>query len=290
VQATGNDGAQGDAIFAAGGIDNSHAEYVEFTLAGGAKIQVPKYIPLSITFTQPGLFAKREVKAVGFTTSGNATAVKVLDVPTGWTVAVTYSGNAGTFTITAPDATPAFEAFVFVSDAAGNTVMRTLALRSTTATTLCAQCCYNGAAWVDCYVTTDALSTTAVWSGNSDAYYAGARSYRDGRANTAAIPSAGNAAVQLCKDLGAGWYLPAYEELYAMSSGSAYSSSNNKAGAGILKGNWHWSSTEYYGNGGRRSTTDTYYQYTAVVVNSSGTLDIYNKNSANLYVRCAWRP
>jgi uncharacterized protein (TIGR02145 family) len=68
---------------------------------------------------------------VGFITQGNAVAVKVLDVPTGWTVAVQHDKekHAGTFTVTAPsEDTDALTALVLVSDAAGNTVIRTLNL------------------------------------------------------------------------------------------------------------------------------------------------------------------
>jgi hypothetical protein len=132
IPATGEQGDQGDAIFAKDGIDNTHDEYVEFTLADGTtKIQLPKYVPLGITFEQPPLFGWGGTKKVGFTTTGNVTSVKVVGAA-GWTVAVALSGNAGTFTITAPMAdVPAFEAGVLVSDDAGYTVMRPLELRAT---------------------------------------------------------------------------------------------------------------------------------------------------------------
>jgi hypothetical protein len=86
---------------------------------------------LDISFEQPTQFGFGGTKEVGFTTQGNAVAVKVLDIPAGWAVAVTKQSNAGTFTVTAPsEDTPALEALVFVSDAAGNTVMRTLELKA----------------------------------------------------------------------------------------------------------------------------------------------------------------
>jgi hypothetical protein len=170
-------------------------------------------------------------------------------------------------------------------------------------TTLCTQCCYHGAAWVDCYVTTNAYpfdndntNTTAVWSGNSTTFYAGASgsgSDKNGRVNTANISSSTVTvnAVQICKNLGTGWYLPAYEELYAMSNGAANANSNNLAGKNLLAspiGNY-WSSTEYYGNGGRNSTSDTNYQYRAASAYSTGTLS-YTSKVNTFYVRCAWRP
>jgi hypothetical protein len=128
------------------------------------------------------------------------------------------------------------------------------------------------------------------WSGNGEAYYDDARSDRNGRANTAAIPSTGTSAVQLCKDLGTGWYLPAYEELVNMSSGSVTSPLNGRSGANLLAvpNATHWSSTEMYQNGGRQSNTNTNYQVRAVTVSRDGNLAYTSKNSTYA-VRCAWR-
>jgi hypothetical protein len=137
---------------------------------------------------------------------------------------------------------------------------------------LCTQCCYNGAAWVNCYVTTNPVSTYTQWIGNDNTtYFDGARSAKNGRANFTAITSssvtiAENSAVGLCKSLGAGWYLPAYEELYAMSSTpTASTTSNNRVGAGILTSGTNRSSTEYELNDGHYSgkgTGTTYYTHT----------------------------
>jgi hypothetical protein len=168
----------------------------------------------------------------------------------------------------------------------------------TTPTTLCTQCCYTGSTWVDCYVTTNAYpfgntsNTGVVWSGNGSTFYSGASgsgSDKNGRVNTAAISSTGTTAVQLCKNLGTGWYLPAYEELHAMSSGAANASSNNRAGAGILKDNWHWSSTELYNNGGRASYNDPGYGYRAVIWHANGSGGTGDKAGNAYLVRCAWR-
>jgi hypothetical protein len=128
--AAGAQGPQGDAIFAANGVNNANADYVVFTLAGGeTTIQVPKYRELGISFTPPELFLPGETKTVGFTTTGNAAIVKVLDIPAGWTVAVARAGSAGTFTVTAPAAAvPSSEALVLISDDAGNVKMRSLTL------------------------------------------------------------------------------------------------------------------------------------------------------------------
>jgi hypothetical protein len=165
--------------------------------------------------------------------------------------------------------------------------------------TLCTACCYNGSAWIDCYVTTNAypfdntsINTPINWMGGGTYYYSGARSNKDGRANTAAITGAtGESAVQLCKDLGEGWYLPAYEELYAMSAGAAYASSNNLAGANLLATpiGYYWSSTELYNNGGRTSGIAPAHQSNAVVVRYSGNMSYPSKSTTYYYVRCAWR-
>jgi hypothetical protein len=160
-------------------------------------------------------------------------------------------------------------------------------------TTLCEQCCYDGATWVDCHVTTNAVTAVKWISSNNENYFDGARSDRNGRANFTAITSssvtiAATGAVGICKSLGPGWYLPAYEELYAMSSGAANTASNNLAGAGIITVNFHWSSTEYYDNGGRYSSNNTGYQIRTVNVSPLGPLSHHLK-IANLSVRCAWR-
>jgi hypothetical protein len=164
--------------------------------------------------------------------------------------------------------------------------------------TLCAQCCWDGTEWVDCYVTTNAYpfnsssdNTDVKWSGNEATYYSGARSDRDGRANTAAISSTGNSAVQICKNLGTGWYLPAYEELVNMSTGYINSPLNGRSGANLLATPdlYYWSSTELYNNSGRysgNSTTD--FQVSAVAVNTAGSLANDTK-TYGFHVRCAWR-
>jgi hypothetical protein len=170
-------------------------------------------------------------------------------------------------------------------------------------TTLCKQCCYDGSLWVDCYVTTNAHpfqnstpNTAASWSGNA-VYYSRATSDKNGRANTAAITGATTgSAVQLCKDLGTGWYLPAYDELYAMSSGAAGTYSNTRTGAGLLTPNGsYWSSTEWYNHEGRIPQPDIYsgliqaYMEIAMTVNSSGGIGSSHKTEEKRYVRCAWR-
>jgi hypothetical protein len=163
-------------------------------------------------------------------------------------------------------------------------------------TTLCAQCCYNGTAWVNCYVTanaypfdTDATNTKFQWIGSNEyGYFGGADSDKNGRQNN--VPGSGGAGA-VCRNLGTGWYLPAYEELYAMSAGAAHVNSNNLSGAKLLDtpAGDYWSSTDYYNNVGRHTTTSSSQNYRAVVVNSNGTLN--NRTKADsYYVRCAWRP
>jgi hypothetical protein len=170
--------------------------------------------------------------------------------------------------------------------------------------TLCPQCCYNGAAWVNCYVTTnaypfdnDVTNTPVQWSGNGTTYFPGASgsgSDKNGRKNFDAITasstnSTSTSAVGLCKALGDGWYLPAYEELVNMSSAgfsSTYPPLNGLAGAKILTDDRHWSSTEYSGNLGRFSYSTTDYQTLAVIVSTDGYLICYYKTTTH-YVRCA---
>jgi hypothetical protein len=144
---------------------------------------------------------------------------------------------------------------------------------------------------VNCYVTTNAVGIYNQWIGNSStAYFSGASSDKNGRANfTAITASASNytatSAVGLCKALGTGWYLPAYEELYAMSSGAASGTSNNRAGIGILNGT-HWSSSEAYQNAALGNTSGEQWMRYGVQVSATGVRVPAMKN-ANLSVRCA---
>jgi hypothetical protein len=131
-----------------------------------------------------------------------------------------------------------------------------------------------------------------MWSGNGNTHYEGARSDRNGRANTGAIASTGTSAVQVCKDLGTGWYLPAYEELVNMSAGEGViiRPLNGLAGANLLTAPnlGHWSSTEYYNNGGRETSSTTSDQKSACVGYTQGFADHLTK-SYQLPVRCVWR-
>ncbi len=112
VKATGNDGAtgpqgpvgpQGDAIFAANGVDNSHDDFVVFTLADGTNtITLPKYKAISISYSQPGAFIAGQEYRVPYISTGTAkpTDVRVSNIPSGWAVTVDKATSA--FVITPP--------------------------------------------------------------------------------------------------------------------------------------------------------------------------------------------
>ncbi len=88
-------GVDGDSIFS--GIDNSHDDYVEFTLANGSVIQVPKNQQISILINGPeGRFNYGDTKTYQLTLNGidKLTFTK----PDGWRVAV----NGSEMTVTAP--------------------------------------------------------------------------------------------------------------------------------------------------------------------------------------------
>ncbi len=133
--ATGPTGGQGDAIFAANGVDNSNTDYVVFTLADGTtKIKVPKYIALGITFDQPDFFKTGETKLIGYTLQGTAPAVMTaVNLPAGWKVS--FDKTAGQIKVTAPvtitDDNAAGEAVILLSDGGERTVARVLSLTST---------------------------------------------------------------------------------------------------------------------------------------------------------------
>jgi hypothetical protein len=150
---------------------------------------------------------------------------------------------------------------------------------------LCTQCCWSGSTWVDCCATTSAVSTIAPMSGYTT-YYEDARSDKDGRANTAAITTyTASSAVGKCKALGTGWYLPAYEELYNMRTGSSVAYGNLLPGANFLPTGYHWSSTER-DNVGRFSYSS---HGEGVLVYYNGVLK-NNGKTGNFSGWCVWRP
>jgi hypothetical protein len=182
-------------------------------------------------------------------------------------------------------------------------------------TTLCTQCCWNGDnnTWVNCDVTTYmypfdnapntyTYDTYVRWSGNQGTFYEGASgslthySDRDGRVNTANISSSTvtgvveTNAVQICKDLGPGWYLPAYEELVNMGPGTHtdYPPLNGLAGANLLEEAAFWSSTEDSGNGGRESSSSK--SRAVIVLGSNGGYAGGQSKTDIALARCAWRP
>lgn len=94
-------GKDGDSIFS--GVDTSHNDYVEFTLADGSVIQLPRNQQLSIVATGPeGRFNYGETKTYQLTLNGveKITCTK----PDGWRVSV----DGTTLKITAPVAANTF--------------------------------------------------------------------------------------------------------------------------------------------------------------------------------------
>jgi hypothetical protein len=232
-------------------------------------------------------------------TSNTAWTAAVNTAATWCTVSPASGTNNGTVTVNVAE-NPTVNARAATVTVAAGALTRTVAVtQEALLTTLCTQCCWDGAAatWVDCYVTTHAYpfnnnttNTNVAWSGNGETYYDGARSDKNGRANTAAISSTSMSAVQLCKDLGTGWYLPAYEELVNMSDGSKNSPLNGRPGANLLTSpiSTSWSSSEVFSNGGRLSASGTYNPNTAVRVGYNGAL-AHGSKAEPFYVRCAWR-
>lgn len=128
----GTPGIQGDAIFAANGIDNTNADYVIFTLADGTtKITVPKYKTVGISFL-PLAFLNGEMKNIEFTSTGAPTIIRIVDIPAGWKVTVDLIGKK--FTITAPSTITSDnsgEATVFVGTGNQITAIYALPLSNT---------------------------------------------------------------------------------------------------------------------------------------------------------------
>jgi hypothetical protein len=146
------------------------------------------------------------------------------------------------------------------------------------AATLCEKCLWdatannNAGGWVDGYVSAWVAKNEGdggQWSGQGLTHYPGATSDKDGRANTAAIADATpKSLVMICKSMGEGWYLPAYEELYNMmcntdnlnwwiNTGSRTGGLNGLSFACLLdKDDWYASSSEYYLGAGVATTDD----------------------------------
>jgi hypothetical protein len=151
---------------------------------------------------------------------------------------------------------------------------------------------------VDCYVTTNAYpfdntstNVSVVMNDYGPGFCSGASgpgSDKNGRVNTAAYPPLGTSAIQICKDLGDGWYLPAYEELQNMSNGQDVRPLNGRYGANLLAtpNGGYWSSTEAKGNGGR-AVVD-YDDWHGIRVYSEGGFNRIGRDWAS-WCRCAWR-
>jgi hypothetical protein len=245
------------------------------------------------------------ISTILYTASAGATISMTGSLPPG----VNGNASGASFIISGtPSATGTF-GYELISTMAGCTSTATAGTITVIAgppdnvlISFCTQCCWDGAAWVNCYVTTHAypfnnasVNTTVTWMGGGTDYYPGASSDVNGRANTAAITgSTGTSAVQLCKDLGAGWYLPAYEELQNMSAGAhlSYLPYNGRPGANLLATpeDYYWSSTEWYNNGGRYTDNTEANKARVPIVHSVGHVSNQAKNGSNYYVRCAWRP
>jgi hypothetical protein len=221
------------------------------------------------------------------------------------TSSATLTGSAATCTIgsTADAGTYYFNRYA--KDAACDWVAATgtYTLNLDMPITLCEECCWDGDAastWVDCYVTTyaypfdkAATHTRVGWNGYGyPNYYENATSDRNGRANTEAISTyTPVSAVGLCKALGPGWYLPAYEELLNMSRAEEkYSPLNGHPGKRLLETPFYfyWSSTEFSNNDGRVMVSNS--TGFATIVETVGIMSGGDKQSSLYNVRCAWRP
>jgi hypothetical protein len=243
-----------------------------------------------------------------------------------WCTVSPASGNGdGYITITVtPNANPLSEARSATITLTSEDLTATVAVtQEVIQTTVCTQCLWDGEAWVDGRVTatnfpfdTTTAETDVPWSGVDDwgAWINhGATSDKDGRANTAKITSVAGSAAQICKDLGEGWYLPAYEELYNLSTASpiwgglvGQSPLNGLTAAGLIvapttyaepEGILYWSSTEFGEQEGRLDFGGSQESITlgaehscAVSCSYIGNSPYSYKTNANMLLQCVWRP
>ena len=116
--------------------------------------------------------------------------------------------------------------------------------------TFCEKCAWDATAgeWVDAYVTTYAypFETREPYVGLNLFDYSltadggfvpvdSAASDKDGRANTDSLVAANSQVALECRKLGPNWYLPAFEELINISSGSMNAPLNGKPGLNLLE-------------------------------------------------------
>ena len=116
--------------------------------------------------------------------------------------------------------------------------------------TFCEACAWDerSGTWVDAYVTTYAypFETREPYVGLNLFHYSltddggfvpvdNAASDKDGRANTDALVAANSEVALECRKLGPNWYLPAFEELINISSGSVNAPLNDKPGLDLLE-------------------------------------------------------
>jgi hypothetical protein len=170
-------------------------------------------------------------------------------------------------------------------------------------TVFCEKCCWGNPlgssspeTWTDCWVTAlpfpFAQPTTnqpQTWNGSDcNLYNNSTTTYtaKNGRLATAAAATTGGA-IKLCKDLGSGWYLPAIQELLAMSSIAV--ANNRLPGASIIPNDAAcWSSTET-----NNYTQDNQSGYntmeSAYYVRANGTA-AFARKTINQLVLCVWRP
>ena len=131
-------------------------------------------------------------------------------------------------------------------DLAGTTAVTQYAVPNT----FCEKCAWDATAgeWVDAYVTTYAypFETREPYVGLNLFDYSltadggfvpvdSAASDKDGRANTDSLVAANSQVALECRKLGPNWYLPAFEELINISSGSMNAPLNGKPGLNLLE-------------------------------------------------------
>ena len=123
-----NANSSGGGIFNA--VNDSHPDYVVFTLAAGGQLQVAKYKAFEFVFEQPEGFDANEMKTVNFTAAVPVDIVTVINnTQPDWKITVDITGNnSGSIDITAPavfnGANDDGEAIIMASDGDGRTVLR----------------------------------------------------------------------------------------------------------------------------------------------------------------------
>ncbi|MDF9830056.1 PL29 family lyase N-terminal domain-containing protein [Parabacteroides sp. PF5-6] len=233
VKATGDageSGGSGSGLFSS--VDNSHPDYVTFTLANGTIINLPKHRASGIRFNRPEVFIINREQVIPYISTGTwePTHVWAIDIPTEWKISVDMSDKTITITppVTIGPANSGGTAKILVADGDLVTAMYELTLNSVSNNLYGSTYYENGKAAGMVYIPTgdsrdgkgriiSLEESNAAWAESGYDYdQTGCDSYTNGRLNMAAM------AAYIRDNNDKSWSnFPAFEWIHTMNGGTA---------------------------------------------------------------------